>query len=201
MVKALTGSDPLTARFMRRVLRFRSAVQVAHCRQQPAGIVRRRSRHKAAHRALCLFNVIFKNPDLDLPERLKAEADGIMRWLVEGCLAWRASGLGDMPEAVRDATDTYLAGEDRLGRWLADRCEVSPNNWNAANDLFDDFSRWCEANHERQESNTWFGTELGKRGFDKKKQGETRGRQGLVLKTSISKPYDFNQAPRQYQHD
>lgn len=197
-VKALTGGDPITARFMRAdffdfVPQFKLHI-AGNNKPGFSGVD-----HAIKRRIMLLpFLRIFDKPDLDLPERLKAEADGIMAWLIEGCMKWRERGLSDIPRAVRDATDDYLTEEDRLGRWLAERCDIALGNWNAANDLFDDYARWCETNHERHDSSTWFGTELGKRGFPKQKQGEARGRQGLALKPSKSRVLDFNNAPRQY---
>ena len=62
--------------------------------------------------------------DKNLPEKLKAEADGILAWAVQGCLVWQQQGLG-VPEEVKAATDSYREEMDILGEFLKDRCRLS----------------------------------------------------------------------------
>ncbi|MGK7312555.1 MAG: phage/plasmid primase, P4 family [Candidatus Longimicrobiales bacterium M2_2A_002] len=57
--------------------------------------------------------------DTALDEKLAAEAPGVLRWIVEGCLAWQEHGL-DEPEAVVRATLAYRHSEDALGRFAED---------------------------------------------------------------------------------
>src|SRR5437867_6039937 len=49
--------------------------------------------------------------DKALGEKLRAELPGILRWVVDGCLAWQRDGLG-MPAEVQEATATYRAEMD-----------------------------------------------------------------------------------------
>jgi hypothetical protein len=53
--------------------------------------------------------------DPHLPSKLAAEADGILRWLIDGYAEWRSRGLAD-PATVITATSGYRAEEDALGR-------------------------------------------------------------------------------------
>jgi putative DNA primase/helicase len=55
----------------------------------------------------------------DLDAVLAAEAPGILRWAVEGCLAWQREGLQE-PEAVIRATLAYRSQEDALSRFATD---------------------------------------------------------------------------------
>jgi putative DNA primase/helicase len=55
----------------------------------------------------------------DFDAALSAEAPGILRWLVEGCLAWQQDGLAE-PEAVVRATLAYRQAEDTFARFAAD---------------------------------------------------------------------------------
>ena len=41
--------------------------------------------------------------DPTLPERLKAELPGILRWALEGCVEWQAHGLQEPPEVIDQA--------------------------------------------------------------------------------------------------
>ena len=63
--------------------------------------------------------------DKGLAEKLKAEWPAILRWAIEGCLAWQRDGL-QPPAGVQAATEDYLAGEDIIGQWIADCCEEGP---------------------------------------------------------------------------
>jgi hypothetical protein len=63
--------------------------------------------------------------DEHLPEKLKAEWPAILRWAIDGCLAWQREGLAP-PESARAATKDYLDAEDLLGQWLEESCVVSP---------------------------------------------------------------------------
>ena len=60
-----------------------------------------------------------KHQDQDLDETLAEEAPGILRWLVEGCLAWREHGLDEPEKVIRD-TMAYRQKEDVFGRFQAD---------------------------------------------------------------------------------
>jgi len=57
--------------------------------------------------------------DRDLDATLAAEAPGILRWLVGGCLAWQEHGLAE-PEAVVRDTLAYRRAEDALRRFAED---------------------------------------------------------------------------------
>lgn len=52
-----------------------------------------------------------------LPAKLRAELTGILRWAVEGCMAWQAKGLG-APAAVLEATAAYREENDGLGEFF-----------------------------------------------------------------------------------
>ena len=57
--------------------------------------------------------------DQNLDETLAAEAPGILRWLVEGCMEWQEHGL-DEPESVIRETLAYRQSEDVFARFAAD---------------------------------------------------------------------------------
>jgi putative DNA primase/helicase len=52
-----------------------------------------------------------------LPERLRAEAPGILAWSVRGCLDWQSSGLL-LPQAVVDASQEYREEMDNFSNFL-----------------------------------------------------------------------------------
>jgi len=62
--------------------------------------------------------------DDDLGKKLEAELPGILRWAVDGAVAWSRDGLGNS-EAVNAATNEYRHDADLLGQWLDECCETS----------------------------------------------------------------------------
>lgn len=58
------------------------------------------------------FNARFeKTGDPDLPAKLRAEAEGILAWMVAGAVAWAQRRLGEA-NAVQEATREYREAED-----------------------------------------------------------------------------------------
>jgi putative DNA primase/helicase len=68
------------------------------------------------------FNRTFTGATADplLSETLKAEAAGILRWVVQGALLWQQEGL-HAPTSVMAATDAYQQSEDPLTEFLMER--------------------------------------------------------------------------------
>jgi putative DNA primase/helicase len=63
-----------------------------------------------------------KQADPGLGERIiKNELAGVLRWAVEGCLAWQKDGL-QPPKQVKQATDEYRDEEDVIGAFLSECC-------------------------------------------------------------------------------
>jgi putative DNA primase/helicase len=60
--------------------------------------------------------------DRDLPQKLLAEAEGILAWAVQGSIEWHADGL-PKPSAIEAANKTWRAESDQVGRFLLDRTD------------------------------------------------------------------------------
>lgn len=118
--------------------------------------------------------------DLDLIDRLKAEAPGILAWAVQGCLDWQRGGLA-APAAVRAATHGYRAEMDRLGEFIADECVTGEGRTVGATDLYTRFKVWCQLRGEEPMTQTRFGRQLEERGFGTKRDEGTR----RTLRTGI----------------
>ena len=118
--------------------------------------------------------------DKHLLEKLKAEASGILRWGVEGCLAWQRDGL-QSPEQVRAAGNEYREEQDPLGVWISERCTQDPNVSSPIGELYKDFSEWAEQNSEEAMTAEAFGKTLGNRGFAAQRTKKARLRKGLAL--------------------
>ena len=146
-LKLLTGGDPVTARHLAQdpftfTPRFKLLVVGNHMpvlRTVDAALRRRLRIVPFAHRP--------SRPDRRLESRLRAEWPAILRWMIEGCLAWASEGPdGGLthPAAVASATDTYLAGQDLVAQFLAEWCDRVPACLESAGDLF---AAWCAFAH------------------------------------------------------
>jgi putative DNA primase/helicase len=165
-IKALTGGDMVTARFMRQDFfdfkpRFKLIVRGNHkpsVRSVDEGMKRRMN--------LVPFDVTIPKEKRDpkLPEKLCAEWSGILQWMIEGCLEWQRIGLRP-PKIVTTATEDYLTAEDTLGRWLDERCVLGKTKQQGSSDLFLDWRRWAEASSEFVVPQRRFSQNLEARGF------------------------------------
>ncbi len=182
-LKALTGGDKITARFMRQdffefVPQFKLIVAGNH---KPSI----RNVDEAMRRRLHLIPFTVTIPpakrDQTLPERLLAESEGILAWAVEGCLEWQRVGLKP-PAAVSSATNEYFEAEDALGRWLEECCERGAAYSETAAALFAAWKSWADASGEYAGSKKRFSENLTSRGFDPYRDRSARGFRGLRLR-------------------
>jgi putative DNA primase/helicase len=134
-IKALTGGDPVTARFMRQdfftyVPQFTLLVAANH---KPKLHVVDEAMRRRLH--MVPFIVKVAEPDLELPGKLRAEASGILQWAIEGCLDWQRNHLAP-PASVLDLTKHYFEEQDPLSRWLEECCDITePTAWTGSRDL------------------------------------------------------------------
>lgn len=84
--------------------------------------------------------------DKDLLSKLLAELPGILNWAIEGCLAWRNTGL-NIPEVCRDATRDWRADNDPLAAFVADGCIEESEAMTPMADLFDGYREFCRLNN------------------------------------------------------
>lgn len=184
-VKALTGGDPITARFMRQdfftfVPQFKLLVAGNH----KPGL---RNVDEAVRRRFHLvpFEVSIprEEQDPELPERLRAEWPGILAWAVDGCRAWQDEGLAP-PPAVADATAEYLEAEDTFKAWMDEELIEHPGCFENSAALFASWRAWAEKAGERPGSQKRFAQLMAARGAQKGKDTKKlkRGFWGFRLK-------------------
>jgi P4 family phage/plasmid primase-like protien len=182
-IKALTGGDPITARFMRQdFFTYTPTFKLVIAGNHKPGL---RGVDEAIRRRFHLvpFTITIANPDHDLPETLKQEWPGILAWMIQGCLEWQRVGLNP-PEIVREATETYLTEEDAIARWIEDCCITGRHHWGASAKLWPSWQRWATAANELVGSRKRFGAALDGHGYKPEKSQEIRGYAGLALKTA-----------------
>jgi putative DNA primase/helicase len=117
------------------------------------------------------FTVTFPpdKQDRGLSDRLKAEAEGILAWAVEGALLWQKEGL-ESPEEVRMATEGYRHEQDSLGRFLAEECIQGDLDKVLAKDFKAHYAEWCRENGENGVPTREVGQCLEKLGIERAKR-------------------------------
>ncbi len=188
IVKAMTGRDKLKARFMRR----------DYFEFEPTHKIWLSTNHKPlvndttvamwSRIVLIPFVAFFDeaHQDKTLPEKLWGEREGILRWLVEGCLKWQKEGLKP-PQVVVEATRAYQSEMDVLQRWLEECCVYDPQAITPFKDLYASYESWCKENDETPISKRKFSSKLEEKGFETVVlTGNQKARKGLRLKEEFT---------------
>ena len=163
-IKALTGCDPLTARFLHGefftfepIAKYWLAVNHKPVvRDDSHGFWRR-------IRLIPLTQQFALNPSL--ADELRAEGPGILAWAVRGCLAWQEQGLNP-PSSVFSATAEYEQESDPLSAFLDEACDLSDDAQIKAEEFYLHYINWANRHHlsERERlSSTAFGRKMSER--------------------------------------
>jgi putative DNA primase/helicase len=125
LMKQLTGGDRVRARWVfRDFFEFDQTWKIHLAANHKPAV---RGTDHAVWRRIKLIpwtvTIADAEKDKHLLDKLKGELPGILRWAVEGCLAWQRYGLGE-PEEVTRATDAYRVEQDLLAAFLQECCVV-----------------------------------------------------------------------------
>jgi putative DNA primase/helicase len=188
-LKALTGGDPISARFMRGdFFEFRPQFKLLIAGNHRPSL---RTVDEAIRRRIHLVPFTVTIPpqerDPNLAESLKAEWPGILQWMIEGCLAWQRDGLNP-PTAVREATQEYLAAEDALALWLDVCCVVDPNAKEGSAALFKSWMAWASLAKEHLGTQKAFSEKLAVK-FEKRKTEKGMYFIGLKVREEEFEPW------------
>jgi putative DNA primase/helicase len=125
--------------------------------------------------------------DPKLPEKLAAEAAGILVWLVQGCIDWQIDGLGE-PEVVQQATGRYRAQAEPVTGFIDQWCGLEAGAWVPTEQLREAFEDYVQTQgHGGKPSEAKLWAALRQRGCQSERRNEGRGWAGVRLKT---KAYD-----------
>ena len=181
-VKAITGGDPITARFLHKEFftyqpSFKVWLAMNHkpiITGADDGIWRRIR--------LIPFNASFKKDkaDKNLPAKLHEEKQGILTWAVRGALDWLAGGLQE-PMIVRAATVDYRRESNNVLRFVDEATYKSNIGNTQASKLYKEYRQWCSDNGEHEVSNTEFGNRLRAAGYPKERKSGVILYLGLAL--------------------
>lgn len=131
MVKSMTGGDAITARgvYGKKSVEF-----------EPSWVVCMPTNHKPIIKGSdygiwrrLLMLPFLRNFDSDpnvvkddkRAAKLKAEAEGVLAWIVEGAAAYLGQGLKP-PPIVRAAREQYRSQMDLLADWMEECCDIGP---------------------------------------------------------------------------
>jgi putative DNA primase/helicase len=141
-VKALTGSDPITARWLhgefftfRPAGKFWLAFNIKPVVRDDSPAFWRRVR-------LIPFTRTFPI-DPTFEDRLAADDVGILAWAVRGCLAWQRDGLRP-PACVAEATSEYQDESDPLADFIAEALEMDPLAQVSGADMLAHYRAWAQ---------------------------------------------------------
>ena len=139
-VKAITGGDPITARYMRQDnFTFQPQFKLMIAGNHAPSL---RNVDAAMRRRLNIlpFIVTPAKPDPELERKLRIEWPQILQWMIDGCRQWQTEGLM-RPDAVAGATERYFADQDMFGQWLDEACDRKADAWELPTPLY---RSWCE---------------------------------------------------------
>jgi len=145
MIKSFTGGAPIVARRLRQDLFsftprpkvFMEANSRPKIGGDDEGIWRR------IRLVLWEHQVARSDVDPKLPGKLKAEASGVLNWVIAGVGDWLSDGLAE-PERVAAAMDDYRKNSSPFGEWFVERVELVEGEKTLAATFYDDWKRWAE---------------------------------------------------------
>ena len=169
-LKALTGSDTVSARFLYgEPFTFRPAFKMwVSTNNKP--VIEGTDDAIWDRVRLVPFTQRFegRKADPELPAKLRAELAGVLAWAARGCLDWQQHGLEE-PEAVIAAVQEYREESDVLAAFFEDCCVIRPEATAQATPLYQEYRRWAFANGEDPAIQRVFGSWLRERGFTSQK--------------------------------
>ncbi len=169
-IKALTGGDRISARFMRQdFFTYTPQFKLFIAGNHKPGL---RNVDEAIRSRLNLvpFTVFIPAGERDakLEKKLEAEWGAILHWAIDGCLEWQRSGLAP-PSAVTNATVEYMAAEDSIGTWISVCCETTGYCAEISSKLYASYKGWAATANEDAMSHKRFSQALQARGYNARK--------------------------------
>ncbi|MGE0055994.1 MAG: phage/plasmid primase, P4 family [Hyphomicrobium sp.] len=125
--------------------------------------------------------------DLKLGDKLKAEASGILNFMLEGARIYFNGDIRE-PAAVREATKSYLRDHDSVDSFLKYTTIGSPGAAIGKGELYESYSNYCADEAMSALSKGEFGGILKKIGYADTRNGAERQWKGLRFRTSEERP-------------
>ena len=184
VVKMLAGREPISARFLHKEYFEYTPTFTPWLRTNHKPIIQGVEEGIWRRLVLLKFGVHFDEDQQDplLEEKLFAERDGILMWMIEGARKYLRDGIC-MSQSMRNALKSYRLDSDLLGEFLTD------TTWNSnhENDRVEQksfylgYRSWCSVNGTQHMSKKSFTQSLVERGYRETKSKGMRFYSGLKL--------------------
>jgi putative DNA primase/helicase len=186
LIKQITGNDRMTARFLYgEFFNFMPTFKIFMATNHKPVI---KGTDYGIWRRIKLIPFTTRIPeekqDKHLEEKLRAEASGILNWLLAGATRWRREGL-KTPTAILNATDEYRGEMDVIGNFLKECCIQSAGVSIRVRELFKAYQEWCDENNEHASSERFFSLRLKEMGYERIRTADARYWNGLVLRVKV----------------
>lgn len=165
MIKSFTGGAPIVARRLRQDLFSFTPKPKVFMEANSRPVIRGDDEGIWRRIRLVLWEHQLSRDQVDpgLPAKLKAEASGILNWVITGIGDWLEDGLAE-PERVAAAMDDYRKGSSPFGEWFVERVELVEGVKTPAAHFYSDWKTWAEAQGiEKPMSQRAFGDALADR--------------------------------------
>lgn len=133
----------------------------------------------------------FRQKDPTLKTKLKAHRQGLLRWIVEGCLEWQEKGLAP-PDCILQKVTELEKDNDYMGQFIGDCLHHPENPGNTklpCKALDDAFKWWWSVNMDSREQKVphvkTVNKALRERGYNLEKIGGLTNLLGVSLKFDI----------------
>lgn len=135
-------------------------------------------------------NSFLGKEDKTLKRRMKSSEilRGILRWIVEGSMAWFASPGGlNAPQAVMNATNARRNDLDFVQQWIDECCKSDATAWTPNSDIRASYEQWCKTEGQTPKGPEHFARALSKKGYKVGIKGRTplgkqvRGVEGFLI--------------------
>lgn len=189
LIKRLTGGDTVTARFMRQeFFEFTPQLKLWLATNHPP-VVSDFGEALWSRIRLVPFHVRIPKaeqvPRDELEGSLLEEGPGILRWAIEGAVAWSEAGLGEAASVVA-ATEAYRVDQDWFGEFLEECCEAGGDG--TTTELYQVFESWCLTAGQRPWSKQAFTRQLTQRGYTAMRlSGGKRAWRGIQAKRVVGR--------------
>jgi putative DNA primase/helicase len=122
--------------------------------------------------------------DKELPDKLMAEAQGILAWAVAGAVRWYRERLGKPPDVERVGRE-WRSDSDQLGRFIGASCVLGEYAQVKARPLYQAYRKWAEEAGEKAETETSFSKRIAQQGFTSRHTdgGKVYGGIGLITQS------------------
>lgn len=180
-VKMLAGRERISARFLHKEFFEFLPIFTPWLRTNHKPIITGEDDGIWRRLVLLPFERKFSEDERDpgLEDKLLAERNGILQWMLEGVRLYLKEGINPS-KRMRSEAATYRKDSDLLGEFLLDKTLPDPEGRINQIHLYSDYRNWCERSGLRPNSKKSFTQRLAERGYRESKSGGDRFYTGVA---------------------